>query len=215
MIPARPFFLIRHGETVMNALKRCCGGGVDTTLNKDGRAQAESAAHVLQSLPEKPTLIINSGMSRTRETTEIVNQFINLPVLEDNELREHMMGEWENAPWEDIMPHLRAGTKPVGGESSDEYAARVRGALTRNLNKHPSERILFVAHGGTFHSFMRIHGMGRHIFIPNATLHRFAPEPAHEKMPWRVDMIRWTQGGPHTAPAPICPSQPEPDIETR
>lgn len=202
--------MIRHGETVMNALKLSCGGGVDTVLNDDGRAQAALAAKVLAALTEKPTLIINSGMSRTRETTKIVNEFIQLPVIEDNELREHMLGEWENKPWDDIIPHLRAGNKPQGGESADEFAARVREAISRNLLTYKDERVLFVTHGGTFHSFQRMHGQFRRTFIPNATLHRFDPEPAHQPMPWRVQVFNWANGVAVT-PSPICPSRPAPE----
>ncbi|MBU6235880.1 MAG: phosphoglycerate mutase family protein [Alphaproteobacteria bacterium] len=211
MIPARPFYMIRHGETVMNALKLSCGGGIDTPLNEDGRRQAEAAALALQALVEKPTLIINSGMSRTRDTTVIINKYINLPVLEDNELREHMLGEWENKPWDDIIPHLRAGTKPEGGESADEFAARIKAALARNLEEHASQRVLFVTHGGLFHSFQRMHGQHRRTFIPNATLHRFDPEPAHQPMPWRIQVLNWTDGGLKIKPSPICPSQPAPN----
>lgn len=210
MIPARPFYLIRHGETVMNAARLSCGGGVDTVLNDDGRAQAALAARVLENLEEKPTLIINSGMSRTRETTEIINKNLSLPVLEDPDLREHMLGEWEQAPWEEIIPHLRSGVKPRGGESAEEYATRVRTVLDRHLQQHDGENLLFVAHGGTFHSFQRMHGQMRRTFIPNATLHHFAPEPAHTPMPWRVRMFGW-DNALTVAPAPICPSQPDPD----
>ena len=211
MIPARAFYMIRHGETVMNALKLSCGGGVDTVLNDQGRKQADLAAHALQALDDKPTLIINSGMSRTRETTEIINKFINLPVIEDNELREHMLGEWENKPWEDIIPHLRAGIKPQGGESADEFASRVRAALSRNLMGYEGERLLFVTHGGLFHSFQRMHGQHRRTFIPNATLHAFDPEPKHTPMPWRIQVLNWVgHGRLKVTPSPICPSQPPP-----
>ncbi len=217
MIPARPFYLIRHGETVMNALRRCCGGGVDTVLNEDGRAQAQMAAQVLRAVCDAddnaPTLIIISGMSRTRETTEVVNQYTNIPVLVDRDLREHMMGEWEQQPWDEILPALRAGHKPAGGESSAEYATRIQAALTRNLDAHPDARILFVAHGGTFHSLLKLYDMGRHIFIPNATLHHFAPDVGLPRMPWRIRMFAWSDGLQEN-PAPICPSQPDPDHDS-
>lgn len=206
MIPATPFLLIRHGETVMNALELSCGGGVDTELNDKGWKQAEMAAKALFALPVKPTLIINSGMRRTRETTSALNAALNIPVLEDNELREHMMGEWEKLPWSVTLPHLIADDKPKGGESSTEYAARVRAALDRNLKAHASERVLFVAHGGTFHSFQRFYGQSRNVFIPNATLHAFDPEPAHGPMPWRISMHHWQDDGLMTTAANICPS---------
>ena len=206
MIHAKPFMLIRHGETVMNSLELSCGGGVDTELTPKGFGQAELAAKALFALPVKPTLIINSGMRRTRETTATLNRTLNLPVLEDNELREHMLGEWEHTTWAETLPHLINDDKPKGGESSTEYAARVRATLDRNLKEHASERILFVAHGGTFHSLMRVYGMYRNVFIHNATLHGFDPEPAHTPMPWRVTMHQWKNDALLTTAANICPS---------
>jgi probable phosphoglycerate mutase len=214
MIPATPFYMIRHGETEMNAKRLTCGGGVDTILNDEGRRQAYVAARVLGSLaPEqRPTLIIHSNMKRTVETTNILNAELNLPVLYDHDLREHMMGEWEQQPWDEVYPFLHGDPthQPKGGESRQEFGARIRDALARNLSAHASERVMFVAHGGVFHSFQFIHGRPRHIFIPNATLHRFEPEPAHEPMPWRVTLYEWKNALRESA-APICPSQAEPD----
>lgn len=211
MLPARPFYMIRHGETVMNAKKLCCGGGVDTPLTDDGRAQAAMVARVLEVLDEGPTLIVNSNMSRTRETTDIVNKNARLPVVEDHDLREHMLGAWEQKPWDEIIPKLFTDEKPDGGESTPEYDLRVRGALSGHLSRHPGERLLFVVHGGTFHAILRQYRYpgASGIFIPNATLHHFDPEPGHEHdpMPWRVRQMTWETDRAVTAPAVFCPSQ--------
>jgi len=212
MIPARSFYLIRHGETVMNARQLSCGGGVDTELNESGWAQAELAAKALFALPVKPTLIINSGMRRTRETTSVLNRDLNLPVLEDNDLREHMMGEWEGMHWNVTVPLIKSDQKPKGGESTTEYAARIRATLDRLLKAHASEHVLFVAHGGTFHSLMRTYQYDAwDAFIPNATLHSFDPEPQYQPMPWRIKMHQWVGEGIESGPANICPSLRERD----
>ncbi len=204
--------MIRHGETVMNARRLTCGGGVDTELNHEGRRQAFEAAQVLDALPAaaRPTLIIHSDMRRTRETTDILNAALNLPIVADNELREHMMGEWEQQSWDDVFPFLRGDPHlvPKGGESRHQFGARIQSALARNLMDHASERIMFVAHGGVFHSLQLIHGSHRNLFIPNATLHHFAPEPAHLPLPYRVTLYEW-KNGLREGPAPICPSQPD------
>ena len=196
----------------MNAQRITCGGGVDTVLNDEGRRQAFVGAKVLAALPEdtRPTLIIHSDMARTRETTEILNADLGLPVIGDNELREHMMGEWERQPWDLVFPHLRGAPDvvPKGGESRNQFGARIRDAMTKNLNAHPSERVLFVTHGGVFHSFQLLHGITRNLFIANATLHHFVPEPAHHPMPWRVTLYEW-KNDLRSGTAPICPSHPD------
>lgn len=205
--------MIRHGETVMNAKRLTCGGGIDTELNPTGLAQAQKAALVLNALPEKPTLIITSGMVRTRQTAEILNAQLGLPIIEDQDLREHMMGEWEGKHWDYVFPRLRAGEKPQGGEDHEEFGARVGAAFKRNLSEHASERVLFVGHGGTFHSFQRIQGQIRPLFVPNAALHRFDPEPKHQPMPWRAVMYEWRDGIRESV-AQICPSLPPAEQHT-
>lgn len=212
ILPATPFFMIRHGETVMNAQRLTCGGGVDTTLSDEGRRQAFVAGQILEAMPApaRPSLIIHSDMARTRQTTEILNDRLKLPVLGDNALREHMMGEWERQRWEDVFPHLRGDPDivPAGGESRRQFGARIQAAMARLLRDHASERVLFVTHGGVFHSFQFMHGVNRNLFIPNAALHHFAPEPAHLPMPWKVTLYEW-KNALRESTAPICPSHPD------
>jgi len=211
MLPTRPFYLIRHGETVLNAQKLCCGGGVDTVLNDTGKAQARQAANLLAALPgdQRPTLIIQSGMSRTRETAGILNTALDVPVLEDNDLREHMLGEWEMLPWEEALPRIRSNEKPKGGESAEEFALRVGTALARVLGDHQDERIMVVAHGGTFHSIQRLYKRYRNAHIPNCDLHHFAPELSFDPMPWKIDRFDLRERVAVRLSAPFCPSQPD------
>lgn len=209
MLPARQFFMIRHGETVMNAQRRACGW-FDTELNDEGRHQAYVASQVLEALPDdqRPTLMIHSGLTRTIDTASILNANLKLPMLVEPDLREHNIGEWEGKAWDEVFPLLRADVKPEGGETRHEFAERVRVGLTRHLKDHLSERILFVGHGGLFHSFQLMHQRERRIFIQNATLHRFDPEPAHHPLPWRITLYDW-KNALREGPAPICPSMPD------
>lgn len=211
MLPAKNFYLIRHGETVMNALKLCCGGGVDTILNDTGKAQARAAGTLLAALDDdiRPDLIIHSGMNRTRETAGILNQSLGLEMIEVPELREHMLGEWENKPWEVALPRIRANEKPQGGESADEFAARVGTALSGVLNTHEDRRVLVVAHGGTFHSIQRLYKRLRDAHIPNCDLHAFAPELTYQPMPWKIDRFNMRETKAIRVSSPFCPSQPD------
>lgn len=200
------FYLIRHGETEMNAKRLCCGGGVDTVLTDTGRMQAELARRVLEVAPVKPTLIIHSNMSRTRETAAILNRTLDIPVKTDSELREHMMGEWEGKTWDEALPHLLSNAKPAGGENMDEFASRVSRALNRNLYEHQDERVMFVGHGGIFHSILRLYNQSRDVFIPNATLHDFVPAPDCTQMPWQIDLLGMNDAGIiKREAANICP----------
>lgn len=206
IITLQNFYLIRHGETEMNALRLCCGGGVDTVLTDAGRKQAGEAAKILEAAPIKPTLIIHSDMSRTRETTAILNRNLDIPVVGDNELREHMLGEWEGKSWDDGLGLMLSGARPVGGESRDEFAARIGSALNRNLYEYQDERIMFVGHGGIFYSIMRLYQRACDVFIQNATLHDFIPEPENHEMPWKINLLEMGPDGiVKDMAAPICP----------
>lgn len=190
----------------MNAKRLCCGGGVDTVLTDTGRLQADLARRVLEASPVKPTLIIHSDMSRTRETTAILNRTLDIAVVADNNLREHMLGEWEGKTWDEGLPLMLSNAKPNGGESIDEFASRISGALNRHLYEYQDERILFVGHGGIFHSILRVYNRARDVFIPNATLHDFAPAPDYTAMPWQIDLLGMNDAGNFTREAAsICP----------
>ncbi|GEM_PF-315482 len=212
ILPDRPFFLIRHGETEANVAQRICGGGVDTRLTELGRSQAKHVAEAVHSLTPRPTRIIHSDMSRSRETATIINTKLNLPMHGDNALREHMFGEWEGEVWQTVLARVDAGDKPNGGECRVEFAARVQANLTRVLNDHPDDLLMIVAHGGTFHAIMRIYGMEANDWIQNCHLHHFEPAngnsaaKATSPMPWFISSYDVENGVLVKKPASICPN---------
>lgn len=208
-LPQIPFLLVRHGETEMNAKQLCCGGGVDTVLTATGKAQATTAGETLALLPaaEKPTLVIHSDMSRSRETATIINRHLNLPMIGNNDLREHMMGVLEGKPWAEATPYFATDTVIEGGESRSQYAERVRKTLAKVMADYAGERLLIVAHGGTFHSLLHVFNSYKtNVLIPNATPHHWQPEPQHAQMPWRVSLFKNNNGVLARQKAPICPS---------
>jgi broad specificity phosphatase PhoE len=73
----RRFYLIRHGETILNAAH--IRQGEDGGLSENGRHQAELAGQALKQLPIKR--IISSSYQRARETTEILNKYLHAPVI--------------------------------------------------------------------------------------------------------------------------------------
>jgi len=73
----RRFYFVRHGETLLNA--KHVRQGEDGALSEKGRQQAESVGHDLEPLPIKK--IISSTYPRARETAEIINKHLKVPVL--------------------------------------------------------------------------------------------------------------------------------------
>ncbi len=73
----RRFYLVRHGETVLNAERIRQGetGG----LSKNGEHQAERVGKALKLLPIRR--IISSPYQRARETAMILNKYLNVSVV--------------------------------------------------------------------------------------------------------------------------------------
>jgi len=163
-LPGAPFWFLRHGETEYNA-KGLSQGALDISLNAAGRAQAELAGPVLR---DRGIIeIVSSPMVRTRETTEIVNRFLDLPVRYEPELREVIFGGMEGKPLLPWFHDWMAGTyTPDGAESFAELTVRVEAVMARLLAA-PGP-LLIVAHGGVFRAIRVIFGLTAEGLTPNA-----------------------------------------------
>jgi probable phosphoglycerate mutase len=163
-LPGTPFWFLRHGETDYNA-KGLSQGALDISLNETGRAQAKAAAPLLAG--RGIVQILSSPMIRTRETTAIVNETLNLPVHFEPELREVIFGGMEGKP---LMPWfvdwMEGRATPEGAESFAALSQRVRVVLGRIL-RLPGP-VLIVAHGGVFRAVRDILGLSREGLTPNA-----------------------------------------------
>jgi broad specificity phosphatase PhoE len=193
-LPPRPFYLIRHGQSVANARCVAAGGGLDTPLTALGRAQARAAARVVRALELRPGAVVHSAMRRTRDTASPLAAALGLPTRAVRALREHHLGVWEGLPWDAIRPAWAAGLPPPGGESLAQLRDRVRGALARVLGAADGPPLI-VAHGGTFQALGAVYGVpiGG---IRNAVLHLFTPAPGGGAFPWRVWAFTGAAGVP-------------------
>jgi broad specificity phosphatase PhoE len=85
-------FLVRHGETDSNLLKRYAGRSSES-LTQTGRQQARSVARVLGSV--MPCAIYASRIARALETARLIASSQDLVVHADARLDELLMGPWE------------------------------------------------------------------------------------------------------------------------
>lgn len=149
------FFCMRHGLTDWNRDKRI-QGQTDIDLSDEGcdmaRAWGESLAD------NDFDCILTSGLARTVQTAEILNEFLgDLPMHEDSRLAEQDWGEWTGKNSEE-MNELRKQVKkqeykgfefrPPGGESRDEVLMRVCDAMLEFSEEHPDAKVLVVTHNG-------------------------------------------------------------------
>lgn len=92
-------YLVRHGETDWNAVKRI-QGNVNIPLNERGRLAARLTAEAMADIPFDA--VFSSPLDRAYETAEILVAGRGLEVVKDKRLSEINFGEFEGILWKDI-----------------------------------------------------------------------------------------------------------------
>lgn len=182
MIPAKRFYMIRHGETEANA-SRTMAGSIDSPLTVTGRAQAEKVAKAIVTLEPKPSVIIHSHLSRARDTATIINRALNLDMHEDPDFAEIHAGDWEGTSYKICRAFLHSFDDPPNGETYDEFIDRIKRGKNTYMTKHNSP-VLIVCHGGVFRAFGKIYGLNMP-GVQNCHLYEFEPRD-HPIFPWKV-----------------------------
>ncbi len=131
-------FLVRHGETEWNQLRRYQGWS-DSPLTARGVAQAEAIGRRLRAIPEAAGAeIVASPIGRARRTAEIIAECLGRtpPLRFDERLREISLGSWDGLDRAEIrsrMPEKFAEFewyfRTPDGETYDGFAGRIAGWL--------------------------------------------------------------------------------------
>ncbi len=185
ILPLKPFYIVRHGESEANVRKVAAGGGLDSPLTENGVRQAQTLASVIHHLPEKPSRIYHSPQIRAKHTAEHINAALSLNMTEIENLKEHMFGDWENIVWEKLRPLAEQGINPPNGETYSDFASRVRNAINHIFENDHSAPPMMVAHGGVIRSIWRLYAVPIE-HIPNCALYHFIPAADKSPMPWNV-----------------------------
>lgn len=146
-------FLARHGESDWNVEKRFQGHS-DRPLTERGRKQAHALADLVAS--EKIDAVYTSPLSRAQETAEIVAGRAGLEPVALPELREVDTGSWSGLSRADVEARFpegfsrwrSGGSGWEDGETYEQMAERVIGALRTIAEDHPDGRVLVISHGG-------------------------------------------------------------------
>lgn len=85
-------YLIRHGETDWNTVKRL-QGATDIPLNEKGEALARVTRDGMKEIPFD--VIFTSPLKRAYRTAEIVRGDRDIPLIEDERIREICFGDYE------------------------------------------------------------------------------------------------------------------------
>ena len=158
MLPTR-ILLARHGETEWNRLGRW-QGHADPPLNDVGRSQAAALAVQLEG--DGIAAVYSSDLRRASETARIVADRLELDVTEDRALREIDVGAWSGLTRDEVRERYPdgfarwlAGEIGHDGETREELAERVVGAVERIAASHHGQHVLVVTHGGAIRALRR------------------------------------------------------------
>ncbi len=184
-LPPYSFYMVRHGESEANVRKVAAGGGLDSPLTENGIGQAKTLASVIHHLPVKPSRVYHSPQIRARDTAKYLNQSLQLDMVEMDDLKEHIFGDWENVIWENIRQLQEQGANPPNGETYDEFAARVSRVIHQIFETPHDAPPILVAHGGLFRSIGRLYQVPIE-HVPNCCLYQFTPAPENVNFPWSV-----------------------------
>ncbi len=96
---SHPVYLVRHGQSRWNVLRRTQGQTVHPRLTRLGRAQAEAAAaliaHDLGRGDHRVGHVVSSDLVRARQTAHVIGARLGVAVTADSRLREQHLGVLE------------------------------------------------------------------------------------------------------------------------
>ena len=140
-------YLVRHGQTDWN-LENRIQGHLDMPLNDTGRNEAKQCREKLASV--KIDRIIASDLSRAKETANIINESLSLPITYDARLRELNMGDLQGRIATDISKEcwdlVNYEPHKIHAESLTDFFERIKSFFDEINAK---ENVLVVGHGGT------------------------------------------------------------------
>lgn len=139
----------RHGATAPNLAGLRCGGDLDVPLADAGRSQARSLALLVAAAQPPVGLIVTSGLKRTVETAQIISAALGgVTIVTEPLLAERRLGAWNLLPVTQTAPWFEAGMTPPGGESNEEFSARITSTVRRRLLPLLQRRPLLVGSRG-------------------------------------------------------------------
>lgn len=147
-------WLVRHGQTDWNLEGRYQGRS-DVPLNTIGLDQVRDLANRLRG--KRFVAIYSSNLKRARQTAEVLEAKLGLPMIVDQRLKEACLGDWEGKLFKDIsedyvdeMEERRKNpvhARPPGGETVAEVASRVAQVADDIVRSYPVGPVIVVSHG--------------------------------------------------------------------
>jgi probable phosphoglycerate mutase len=184
----RPFtiYFVRHGITEPNFRGFRCGGDLDLPMMDIGCDQAYLLAKQIEKMHLRIGVIIAGSLIRTRQTAAIISGVLGtVPIELDPLMNERRLGQWNNRPIAETEDMLKSGVTPPGGESEDQFKARIQLALD-NLRPHLDRRPLVVSSKGVARVMNSLLGGTERMTVGNGEIVEFAVAPHAGRAELRV-----------------------------
>ncbi len=173
-------YFVRHGETNENVAGRLSGHN-EALLTERGAQQAEAAR---AQIPKDITMIYSSDLIRCKQTTQILNKDLQLPITYDARLRERHFGSLTGQSWEEVDPDGSRRARDMkqdydyreeGGESVEDVRRRVL-ACMEDMKKNSKGPVLAVTSAGVIRLLHHSLNNQLHEKIHNSSIHEFELE---------------------------------------
>lgn len=157
----RRFYFVRHGETLLN--KKHVRQGVEGELSEKGRAQAATVGTYLKQFPPIKR-IIASSYPRAKETAEIINLHLHVPIIYSELLVERrnpseIIGKDRDDPdTKKIVDQIELSYHPDDYRFSDEENFS-------DLKKRARKCLHILAHQGARETIVITHHVFLKIFV--------------------------------------------------
>ena len=182
-----PIYLIRHGETALNANRTFQPPA--TPLSERGLAQARRLGERLR--PARIARILASDLARAAMTAEAVRAATGAPLEFDAELHERNFGDLRGRSYESLgFDAYAEGYTPPAGESWEMFHARVARAWRNVLAvaARTEGPLAVVTHGLVCRGVLSFHAPPAPGLAPPAGFHNTSVSVL-EANPWRATLI--------------------------
>ncbi|MFB5087001.1 histidine phosphatase family protein [Psychrobacillus sp. PGGUH221] len=149
--------LVRHGETDWNAIGML-QGRTDIPLNETGILQAEECSEFLKT--SQWDVIITSPLKRAKQTAEIINKNVIVPVVEMEEFLERDYGDAEGMTYEERISKFPDNIYP-NQEERTSLNKRVIEGIEKINQGYGDNKILLVAHGAVINAILAVLSNGK------------------------------------------------------
>ncbi len=183
-------YFVRHGITEPNFRGFRCGGDLDLPMMDIGCDQAYLLAKQIERMNLRVGVIVTGSLVRTRQTAAIVSAVLGMvPVEIEPLLNERRLGQWNNRPIAETEEALARNVTPPGGESEEQFTARIEMALA-NLRPHLDRRPLLVSSKGVGRVLNKLLGGQERMQVGNGEVVEFAVAKSGGETALRVSRLQ-------------------------